>query len=156
MATNARTRKMCTRECTRCEIILDRCNNITYQAVMAVSGILRRFRLDRVGVLLSGLCAVHCVAGLVLVTVLGLSGGVLLDPAIHEVGLVLAVGIGAIGLGAGVLRHRRIGVLVTGLAGLALMATAMQLEHGPHEALLTIAGVALLASAHWKNLRHAH
>jgi len=123
---------------------------------MAITGSSLRFRLDRVGVLLSGLCAVHCVAGLVLVTLLGLSGGMLLNPAIHEVGLVLAVGIGAIGLGAGVLRHRRIGVLLIGLLGLGLMATAMRLEHGPHEALLTIAGVGLLASAHCKNLRHAH
>ncbi len=123
---------------------------------MAFQGSSLRFRLDRVGVVLSGLCAVHCAAGLVLVTLLGLGGGVLLDPVIHEVGLVLAVGIGAIGLGAGVLRHRRIGVLLTGLVGLALMATAMRLEHGAHEALLTIAGVALLASAHWRNLRHAH
>ena len=123
---------------------------------MAISFSSLRFRLDRVGVVLSGLCAVHCVAGLVLVTLLGLSGGVLLNPAIHEVGLVLAVGIGALGLGAGVLRHRRIGVLLMGLLGLALMATALRVEHGPHEALLTIAGVALLASAHWRNLRHAH
>ncbi len=123
---------------------------------MAVFGFSGLFRLDRVGVLLSGLCAVHCVAGLLLVTILGLSGGALLNPAIHEVGLVLAVGIGAVGLGAGVLRHRRIGVLLTGLAGLALMATAMTLDHGPHEAVLTIVGVALLASAHWRNLRHAH
>lgn len=115
-----------------------------------------RFRLDRVGVVLSGLCAVHCVAGLVLVTVLGLSGGVLLNPAIHEVGLALAVGIGALGLGAGVLRHRQISVLLTGLLGLGLMATAMRLDHGPHEAMLTIAGVTLLATAHWRNLRHAH
>ncbi len=123
---------------------------------MASPGSSLRFRLDRVGVVLSGLCAVHCVAGLVLVTVLGLSGGFLLNPVIHEVGLVLAVGIGAVGLGVGVMRHRRIGVLLTGLLGLALMATAMRLEHGPHEAMLTIVGVALLASAHWRNLRHAH
>ena len=47
-------------------------------------------------------------------------------------------------------------MLLTGLLGLGLMATAMRLDHGPHEALLTIAGVALLASAHWKNLRHQH
>ena len=45
-----------------------------------------RGRLDRFGVVLSALCVVHCVSGLVLVTVLGLSGGVLLSPRIHEVG----------------------------------------------------------------------
>ena len=113
-------------------------------------------RLDRAGMFLSGLCAVHCVAGLVLVTLLGLGGGLLLNPAIHEVGLVLAIGIGAVGLGAGVLRHRRMGVLATGVAGLALMAAGLMIAHGPVEAGLTICGVLLLASAHWRNLRHAH
>jgi hypothetical protein len=115
-----------------------------------------RLRLDRIGVVLSGLCAVHCVAGLVLVTFLGLGGSLLLNPAIHEVGLALAVTIGIIGLGAGVLRHRQISVLLIGLLGLSLMAAALLTEHGPHEALLTIAGVALVATAHFRNLRHTH
>ena len=53
-----------------------------------------RDRLDGVGVFLSGLCAVHCVLGLVLVTFLGLGGGVLLSPEIHRAGLALAVVIG--------------------------------------------------------------
>ncbi|MCA1661477.1 MAG: MerC domain-containing protein, partial [Novosphingobium sp.] len=43
-----------------------------------------RDRFDRVGILLSGLCAVHCLATLVLVAVLGLGGSVLLDPAVHR------------------------------------------------------------------------
>ncbi|MBW8784427.1 MAG: MerC domain-containing protein [Novosphingobium sp.] len=115
-----------------------------------------RFRLDRVGVLLSGLCAVHCVAGLVLVTLLGLGGGVLLNPAIHEIGLVLAIGVGVMTLGLAALRHGRTGPLLLGGCGLALMASALSIEHGPREALLTIAGVTLLAAAHIRNLRHAH
>jgi len=41
-----------------------------------------RDRLDRVGVLLSGLCALHCLAGLMLVAGLGFGGEVLLAPAI--------------------------------------------------------------------------
>ena len=48
-----------------------------------------RDRLDRVGITLSGLCLVHCLAGLVLVTVLGVGGQWMLDPAIHRVGLAL-------------------------------------------------------------------
>lgn len=39
-----------------------------------------RDRLDRVGVLLSGLCMLHCIAGIVLVAGLGLGGEVLLSP----------------------------------------------------------------------------
>ena len=114
-----------------------------------------RSRLDRFGMALSGLCALHCVAGLVLVTVLGLGGEALLSPAIHEVGLALAVVVGALTLGLGALRHGRTGPLAVGAAGLALMSLALGVPHGPAEAALTIAGVALVAFAHMRNLRHA-
>ena len=76
-----------------------------------------RNRLDGVGVVLSGLCAVHCVLGLVLVSVLGLGGGVLLSPRIHETGLVLAIVVGIVTLGLSALRHGRTGPLCSGPAG---------------------------------------
>jgi len=114
-----------------------------------------RDRFDRVGVLLSGLCALHCVLSIVLVSVLGLGGEVLLTPAIHETGLALAILVGVVTLGLGVLRHRQPGPLLIGAGGIALMALALMVPHGPKEALLTIAGVALVATAHIRNLRHA-
>jgi hypothetical protein len=114
-----------------------------------------RDRLDRVGVLLSGLCAVHCLLGLLLVSALGLGGELLLSPAIHRVGLALAILVGIMTLGVGMLRHGRLGPLVLGSSGIALMAAAVATGHGPYEALLTIIGVALLALAHIRNLRHA-
>ncbi len=58
-----------------------------------------RGRLDRAGMMLSGLCAVHCLLGLVLVTLLGLGGQALLDPAIHRAGLALAIAVGTVTLG---------------------------------------------------------
>ncbi|MBT0668896.1 MerC domain-containing protein [Novosphingobium profundi] len=112
-----------------------------------------RGRLDRAGILLSGLCAVHCVAGILLVGVLGLGGQFLLAPAIHEIGLALAVLFGAFSLGFGVLRHGRLAPLALGGVGLALMAMALFVGHGLHEALLTICGVVLVATAHLTNLR---
>lgn len=112
-----------------------------------------RGRLDRAGILLSGLCAVHCIAGIVVVGVLGIGGEILLSPSIHEVGLALAVVFGAISLGFGVLRHGRLVPLVTGGIGLALMALALFVGHGLPEAILTIAGVGLVATAHLTNLR---
>lgn len=114
-----------------------------------------RDRLDRIGVLLSSLCAVHCLLSILLVSVLGLGGEVLLSPAIHEVGLMLAIVVGAVTLGFGVLRHGKAAPLVIGSAGLTLMGLALSVEHGLPEALLTIAGVALVATAHIQNLRHA-
>lgn len=112
-----------------------------------------RSRLDRFGVLLSGLCMVHCLAGLFLVGVLGLGGGALLDPAIHRIGLVLALVVGASTIGLGALRHGHRLPLVVGGAGLALMLGAVLVGHGSAEAVLSIMGVVLVASAHVINMR---
>jgi hypothetical protein len=111
-----------------------------------------RDRLDRTGVWLSGLCALHCVVSVVLVSVLGLGGQFLLDPAIHEFGLIAALVVGTISLGYGVMRHGRMGPLAIGATGLLLMALAIGTHHGIEEAALTIAGVALVAIAHIRNL----
>lgn len=115
-----------------------------------------RRQLDRFGVFLSAACAVHCVAGVVLVTLLGIGGGVLLNPRIHEIGLALALVVGGVGLGVGALRHRQPAILATGAAGLALMALGLMVPDGPVEAAITISGVSLLALAHIRNLRHSH
>jgi hypothetical protein len=114
-----------------------------------------RDRFDRLGVLISGLCMVHCVAGLFLIGVLGLGGGVLLNPAIHRFGLVAAFLVGMVTIGAGALRHGHRLPLALGTTGLALMAAAIVSDHGTGEALLTICGVVLLASAHIVNLRRS-
>ncbi|WP_067732207.1 MerC domain-containing protein [Novosphingobium naphthalenivorans] len=114
-----------------------------------------RDRLDGAGIILSGLCAVHCLLGAVLVGVLGLGGGALLSPAIHRVGLVLALVVGLVSLGFGVMRHGRVGPLVLGGIGLALMATAIMVGHGLPEAVLTVMGVSLVAFAHIRNLHAA-
>ena len=112
--------------------------------------LLIRDRLDRVGVLLSGLCAVHCLLSILLVSALGLGGEALLSPEIHRYGLVLAVT-----LGIGTARHGQRLPLGLGLVGVMLMAGAIVVGHGLPEAVLTIAGVALVAYAHIRNLRHA-
>jgi len=114
-----------------------------------------RDRMDRAGVMLSGLCAVHCVLSIVLVSFLGLGGGLLLAPSIHRVGLALAIGIGVMALGVGVTRHGRTAPLVVGVIGLTLMASGLIVSHGLAEAMLTIPGVLLVALAHIGNLRHA-
>jgi len=119
------------------------------QAFLSIRG-----RLDRVGVILSGLCALHCLAGLMLVAGLGLGGGLLLSPEIHRVGLALAIAVGSVTLVFGVIRHGDPVPLQIGAAGLGLMAVALFVGHGTAEAVLTIMGVTLLAWAHLRNLRH--
>jgi hypothetical protein len=113
-----------------------------------------RSRFDRLGMILSGLCVVHCLGSLAIVALFGFGGSLLLDPAIHRVGLGVAVVVGAVAIGLGVMRHRRSEPLLLGILGLALMALALVAGHGPAEALLTIAGVTIVAAAHWRNLRH--
>ena len=124
-----------------------------HAAPMRMAFISIRGRLDRVGVLLSGLCALHCLAGLLLVAGLGLGGGVLLAPAIHRIGLALAIAVGSVTLVLGVVRHGDPVPLQVGAAGIAFMAFALFVGHGTAEAVLTIMGVALLAWAHLRNLR---
>lgn len=112
-----------------------------------------RLRLDCAGIVLSGLCAVHCLASIIFVSALGLGGQILLAPAIHRIGLALAVGVGALTLGVGVLRHGQAKPLAIGSVGLVLMTAGLLVPHGAGEAVLTIAGVALVAFAHILNLR---
>ena len=115
-----------------------------------------RDRLDRTGIVLSGLCLVHCLAGLVLVSMLGLGGEALLAPVWHRFGLALAILVGGVAIGFGASRHGRLAPLVVAAIGLAFMGGALVVSHGPKEAALTILGVALVAAAHILNLRHAH
>ena len=115
-----------------------------------------RDRLDRVGITLSGLCLIHCVAGLMLVTVLGIGGEWLLAPEIHRIGLALAIAVGLVTIGLGAFRHGKLGPLVLAAIGLMLMGGALAVDHGVEEAVLTIGGVLLLAGAHILNLRHTH
>ena len=112
-----------------------------------------RGNLDRVGVTLSALCAVHCLATIVLVSSLGLGGELLGDPIIHEVGLVLAMIVAAVAIGWGALKHRRAGPFVTAMTGLSFMGGALAVPHGFEEAILTIIGVALVSLGHILNLR---
>lgn len=112
-----------------------------------------RLRLDRLGLFLSGLCAVHCVLGIVVVAGMGLGGGFLLDPAIHHIGLILATLIAAVAIGAGALRHREPLPLVVAIAGLSFMGGALLVGHGTEEAVLTVVGVSLVAIGHVLNMR---
>jgi MerC mercury resistance protein len=114
---------------------------------------IRDSRLDRIAMALSGLCLVHCVATAVLLGLLASAGGLLGKPIIHEVGLTLAMIIGSIALGRGFVEHRRVLPPLVGATGLTIMAWALSLPEGGHEALYTITGVSILALGHHFNIR---
>ena len=105
---------------------------------------------------LSGLCLVHCIATSVLLALMSAAGSVLLDPIFHEVGLMLAIGLGAVALGRGVLEHGFMMPAAVGAFGLCMMAGALGLPHGGGEALWTVLGVGVLAFGHDLNYRATH
>jgi hypothetical protein len=114
-----------------------------------------RDRFDRLAIGLSALCFVHCAASVLLMAVVATAGGALLHPAIHEVGLGLAILLAIVGLGRGYMEHRRRGPMLLGGVGIMMMATALTVPHGVIEAGFTMLGVAFVAVAHFLN-RRAH
>jgi MerC mercury resistance protein len=108
-------------------------------------------RLDRVAVGLSGLCLVHCLATAVLLGLLSAAGGILGAPVIHEVGLTLAMILGSIALGRGIIEHGFLMPSAIGALGLGVMAGALSLPHNGTEALYTVIGVMILALGHRLN-----
>jgi MerC mercury resistance protein len=107
--------------------------------------------LDRLAIGLSGLCLVHCVATAVLLAMLSAAGGLLGSPAIHEVGLSLAMIVGSFALGRGIIEHGFMMPSAVGSMGLGVMAGALSLPHDGSEALYTVIGVGILALGHQLN-----
>ena len=108
-------------------------------------------RLDRLAIGLSGLCMVHCLATAVALGLLSAAGGLLGSPWIHEVGLTLAMILGGIALGRGILEHGFMMPSAVGGLGLGVMTGALTMGHGGNEALFTVLGVSVLALGHQLN-----
>ena len=100
---------------------------------------------------LSGLCLAHCLGTAVLLAVLSSAGSWLGNPLIHEVGLSLAMAMGALALGQGIVNHGYMMPSAVGGLGLGVMAGALTLPHDGGEALYTVIGVAILALGHRLN-----
>ena len=112
-------------------------------------------RLDGFAMGLSGLCLVHCLASAVLLALLSAAGGYLGSPLIHEVGLTLAMLLGAVSLGRGIVEHGFMMPSAIGGLGLGVMAGALTLPHDGSEALATVFGVMILALGHRLNVMAA-
>jgi len=108
-------------------------------------------RLDRYAIGLSGLCVVHCLATTVLLALVASAGSILGAAWIHEIGLGLAMVMGALALGRGILEHGYSMPSAVGGLGLGVMAGALTLPHDGSEALYTVVGVAILALGHRLN-----
>lgn len=111
--------------------------------------------LDRLAIGLSALCVVHCVATVFLLTLLASAGGMLLHPAVHEVGLGLAIALGLFALVRGAVDHGYTLPAAVGGLGLGVMTGALSVPHGSEETVYTMLGVAILALGHDLNRRAA-
>jgi hypothetical protein len=121
-----------------------------------IANALRGGAIDRWAIGLSGLCFVHCVASAVFVAMLASAGGLLLDPAIHEVGLVFALLLGVVGLGRGIWQHGFMMPSAIGGLGLGVMAGALSLGHeAAGSTIYAMIGVLVLALGHDLNRRAA-
>ena len=110
-------------------------------------------RIDRIAIAVSGMCVAHCFATAVLLGMLASAGGIFDNPLFHEVGLVLAILLGAIALGHGAIVHGFMMPAAVGALGLGIMAGALTLDHGWQESAYTLLGVAILALGHDLNQR---
>jgi len=108
-------------------------------------------RLDRLAIGLSGLCVVHCLGTTIVLAILASAGGMLGAPIIHEIGLSLAMLLGALSLGKGIFEHGYTMPSAVGGLGLGVMAGALTLPHDGTEALYTVIGVGILALGHRLN-----
>lgn len=112
-----------------------------------------RMLLDRLAIGVSALCMVHCLASAVLLALLSSVTQPLLHPAVHELGLGLAILLGGVALGRGVVAHGYMMPAAIGALGLGIMAGALTLPHDSGEILWTLLGVGLLALGHDLNRR---
>ena len=116
-------------------------------------------RFDALGLTLSGLCLIHCVAipvaALSAPTLLGLLAGE--DTLTHIALLALALPIGGFAFFSSWRRHRSSDTLIIGIVGLVVMALGVSHVFGhDNEIILTITGVLTVGCAHGINLIRGH
>lgn len=113
----------------------------------------QKWRWDGLGLSIAGLCLLHCLITMVLLTALASAGGALLNPMIHEGGLGLAILLGVLALGKGFRAHGLFMPAFIGALGIGMMGGALTLPHGAMEIAWTVIGVVCLGLGHLLNHR---
>jgi len=118
----------------------------------------RKALLDKVAVLLSGLCLLHCLLlpfAIAVLPFLGQFG----DDHFHRELLLFVVPVSVIALTAGYRRHGHIEVMFFGGLGLAILVIGGTIVHDTYgdavDRLMTVTGSLILAGTHYRNYRFA-
>ncbi|MFT2092284.1 MerC domain-containing protein [Paraglaciecola sp. 2405UD69-4] len=112
---------------------------------------------DRVAVLLSSLCVIHCLITPILIIAIPSIGGVSLlkDETFHQLLLFFVVPIGIIALSIGYLHHKQKWVAALGMVALITLSSPLWIahEHLGHygEEVITVISSIFLVSAHTFN-----
>ncbi len=110
--------------------------------------------LDRVAVVLSGLCLVHCLALPVLLAALPFLGG-FADSHWHLPMLAIALPVSIVAIVIGYRRHGNRAIVAGAAVAMGLLVLGATLGHawlGPAaDRALTVAGSLALAAVHWQN-----
>jgi len=110
--------------------------------------------LDRLAVVLSGLCLVHCLLLPFAVAILPFLGQ-FSDDHLHAVMLIVVIPVSVIALAFGFRRHKRAGVVISGAIGLMILAIGGTIAHSAlglaADRTLTVIGSFTLAGAHYFN-----
>ena len=118
----------------------------------------RRALLDKVAVLLSGLCLLHCLLLPFVIAVLPFLGQIG-DDHFHQELLLFVVPVSVVALTVGFRRHGHAEVLLFGGLGLAVLIIGGTFIHEVYGAmvdrLMTVTGSMILAGTHYRNYRFA-
>jgi len=111
-------------------------------------------RVDRLGIWVSLICAIQCMAAPLMVTLLPLSWpGVFADDALETLFVIASVGIATGGLCWGFRLHRRQYVFLVLGTAVAMIGAGRLLAHKPFDAGLVMTGAMVLTAGHLLN-RH--
>lgn len=112
--------------------------------------------LDQVAVALSGLCLLHCLLLPIVIVALPFLGQ-FSDDHFHVQMLLVVVPVSLVALGTGFRRHRDARIILTGVAGLALLIVGSSIVHSRYgllaDSVVTICGSLILGLTHYANSR---
>lgn len=116
---------------------------------------------DKLSISLSILCALHCLALPIIITMLPATFGVFLESEAFHLWMVIAViPVSLYAFTLGCKKHRNYSVITMGVIGLAFLVSALVLEEVLAsefaEKGLTMIGVCIIALSHFMNFRMCH